>query len=246
MSKSTGTATAPPAAHRVPRHEADLAGLLVHAEALIFDLDGTLVDSEKYHLKAFAQAMRELAGYELTPADEQEFAGATSLWLSARLAERHGLNLDPRQVAARKFERLYEVFRAELFPGAAEFVRACHGRWPLGLASNSPEHFVRRTLAECALTTCFHTVVTVDDVRRRKPDPDMLLLCAERLGSPPTAVLVFEDTLIGVEAALRAGCQVVLMDNGMLPETADTPPGVPVATWERLLAVASAGGSHSA
>ena len=121
---------------------------LARYTAFIFDLDGTLIDSEKYHVRAFAVAMQELAGYTLTPGDEVEFLGNTSAWLAERLATRHGLRLDPLAVAARKFEVLWRDFRAELFPGAAAFVRCWAAHRLLAVASNSPRLFVDRALAQ--------------------------------------------------------------------------------------------------
>lgn len=203
--------------------------------AFVFDLDGTLIDSEKYHVRAFAGAMKEVAGYDLTPADEQEFLGNTSTWLAARLAERHGLHLDPLAVAARKFELLYRDFQAELFPGAEAFVRAWAGRRPLAVASNSPRHFVETALAQTGLRACFSAVTTIDDVQRRKPDPAMLLVTLARLGVAAAAALVLEDTALGVEAARRAGCPVVLVDNGAVAQAGAVPREVPVVTWRSLL-----------
>jgi HAD superfamily hydrolase (TIGR01509 family) len=202
--------------------------------AFIFDVDGTLIDSEKYHLRALAGAMKEIAGYELTPRDAKEFSGNTSLWLADRIARREGLDIDPQQVAARKFDILYQDFHTELFPGAAEFVQRWAGVKPIGLASNSPLHFVQKALEDVSLFRCFDAVVTIDDVRRKKPAPDMILLCAERLGVPARQILVFEDTALGVEAARAAGCRAVLVDNPGLGIPADLPPGVPVLTWPEL------------
>jgi HAD superfamily hydrolase (TIGR01509 family) len=204
-------------------------------QGFIFDLDGTLIDSEKYHLRAFALAMRELAGYELTPADGIEFIGRTSSWLAARLAERHGLRLDAQAVAARRLELLDREFRAELYPGAGEFVRAQAARLPLAVASNSPRQFVLRALAECGLRDCFAVVTAADDVQRRKPDPEMVLLTLARLGTPAARTLVLEDTVLGVEAAQQAGCPVVLVDNGMAGRDGTVPAGVPVVRWPELL-----------
>jgi HAD superfamily hydrolase (TIGR01509 family) len=214
---------------------------LARFNALIFDLDGTLIDSEKYHRLAFARAIKEQAGYELTPADEQEFIGNSSVWLAARLAERHGLTLDPPTVAARKFELLYEDFQTELYPGAAAFVRAWFGRVPLAVASNSPRHFVETALRQAGLRECFAVITTVDDVKRRKPDPEMVCLTVQRLQVPAAAVLVLEDTALGVEAAQRAGCPVVQVDNGLVAASGGTSPGVPVVTWPELLRLGAPG-----
>lgn len=207
---------------------------LEHFQAFIFDLDGTLIDSEPWHLRAFATAMRDLTGYELTAADAFAFRGNTSLWLAGELVRRHGLGVDPKRVAERKFEVLYRDFRAELYPGAAAFVRAWSGRRPLAVASNSPRHFVEMALAQVGLTECFGVVTTVDDVRQRKPDPEMIHLTLRRLGLSPAQAVVFEDSALGLTAARGAGCAVVVMDNGTLADAGDIPAGVPVATWPAL------------
>lgn len=207
---------------------------LEHFQAFIFDLDGTLIDSEPWHLRAFAAAMRDLAGYEITEGDALEFRGNTSLWLAGELVRRHGLDADPKRIAARKFEVLYRDFRAELYPGAAAFVRAWSGRRPLAVASNSPRHFVEMALAQVGLLDCFGVVTTVDDVRQRKPDPEMIHLTLQRLGLGPSQVVVFEDSALGLTAARRAGCAVVLLDNGTLEDAGELAAGVPVSTWPSL------------
>lgn len=201
----------------------------------ILDLDGTLIDSEAYHRQAFAQAMAEMAGYALTAADADEFVGNTSSWLAARLAERHRLQLDPPAVAARTEDILDGIFRPELFPGAGEFVRAHAGRVPMALASNSPRRIVLRAIEGCGLRDCFTVVVSADDVQRRKPDPEMLLLALHRLGTPSGSTLVIEDTALGVEAGLRAGCPVALVDNGLAAMAGPLPAVVDVVTWAALL-----------
>jgi len=211
---------------------------LGHCRGFIFDLDGTLIDSETYHRRAFAQAMAEMAGYGFTAEDADEFVGITSLCFAARLAERHRLDLDPKAVAERALEILEGSFRADLYPGAGEFVRAHAGRVPMALASNSPRRIVLQALDQCGLGGCFAAVVTADDAQRRKPDPEMVHLTLRRLGTPSGSTLVLEDTAIGVEAARRAGCPVVLVDNGLAGMAGVLPSGVAVVTWAALLAAA--------
>ena len=79
-------------------------------------------------------------------------------------------------------------------------------------------------------------VCTVDDVARRKPDPEMLHLVLRHLGLAPAEALVFEDSPPGVEAALAAGCPVVVVDTPAGIDAGEPPPGLPVATWSELLA----------
>jgi len=203
-------------------------------EAFIFDLDGTLIDSEKQHVRAFGRAMEELSGHRLSAAERREFSGNTSLDFSAELAARHGLSLSPEAVAERKFALLYQEFRAELFPGAREFLDLHRDRTRLALASNSPLHFVSRALGELGIPDVFEVVTTIDDVARRKPDPGMILTTLSRLDLPAEDALVFEDSSAGVAAALSADCQVVVLRNPGCELPSHLPESVPVATWREL------------
>lgn len=213
----------------------------LHAfRAFIFDLDGTLVDSEKFHVKALAATLREAAGYEMTAEDIDDFKGNTSRDMMIMLAERHGWTLDVDRAVARKFELLYEVFETDPFPGVGEFLAHWRGRTRLAVASNSPAHFVRRALQDLGILADVEVLCTVDDVKRRKPDPEMLNLVLARLELRPEEVLVFEDSLPGVQAALAAHCPVVIVDTPAAIEAGAPPPGLPVATWPELVAASQA------
>ena len=201
-------------------------------EAFILDLDGTLIDSGKYHARAFADAVLEHSGYELTPAEHHEFFGSHSTWFSRTLNERHGLGLDPQRVLESKRTRMREIYVAELFEGARDFLSFWRGRRPMALATNSPLHFVQPSLEEADISDFFDVIVTADDVAHRKPDPEMIEITLQRLGSDPLRTLVFEDQIIGVEAARSAGTPVVAVDNG---QPVEFPVDVPVHTWGELL-----------
>lgn len=180
--------------------------------------------------------MRLLANYELTPGDVREYNGNTCTDLARTLAQRHGLELDADEVAALKFEILYRDFRTKFFPGTIDFLRAWAPFRPLAIASNSPFHFVQRCLRDGGVEELFDVVVTVNDVRVRKPDPEMILLTADRLGLPPERTLVFEDSEPGMQAALNANSPVVLLDNPGYHVPARRPSTVPVTTWAALTA----------
>jgi HAD superfamily hydrolase (TIGR01509 family) len=187
---------------------------LASYEAFIFDLDGTLIDSEKYHAAGFAQAVETLSGYRLTPAERREFFEAQTSTFVPVLAERHGLQLNVEEVLARKRDHVKEHFKADLFPNTLDFIEKWRAKKRMALASNSPLHFVGNVLAETGMGDCFEVVCTADDVTHRKPDPEMYLLTLRRLNLAPEVVLVFEDSPPGVAAAQRAGCPVLMVDNG--------------------------------
>ena len=201
-------------------------------DAFIFDLDGTLIDSGKYHARAFADAVLEQSGYRLTPDEHHEFFASHSKPFARVLNDRYGLRLDPENVLNHKRCRMKEIFRSDLFEGARDFLEKWKGIKPMGLATNSPMSFVDPALEEAGLKKYFDSVTTADEVTKRKPDPEMIEIAIQKLQADPLNTLVFEDQLMGVEAARGAGAQVVAVDNGqrvVFPKT------VPVMTWKALL-----------
>ena len=207
----------------------------------IFDLDNTLVSSESQHTAAFAQAIRELAGYELTEEDRHDYIGNTSGWLAEKIIRKMDYtHITPRDVSRRKGECVMRTFEARPFPGACEFVRRHHGRVKLGVASNSPRDFVHHALRLIGLFDLMDKIKTVEDVKERKPDPEMFLALSSELAVAPSECLVFEDTGLGLEAAARGGFPAVLLVNpgNLLPDV--IPEGIPTMTWPQLLAAGSA------
>lgn len=201
-------------------------------DAFILDMDGTLVDSGKYHARAFADTVLEQGGYTLTFDEHHEFFASHSKPFARVLNERHGLSLEPDRVLSEKRERMAKIFVAELFEGAREFLAAWHGRKPLALATNSPRSFTLSTLEEAGILDLFDSITTADEVKNRKPDPEIFEIAVQKLGIDPLKTLVFEDQMIGVEAARLAGIPVVAVDNG---QPVEFPPDVPVASWKELL-----------
>jgi HAD superfamily hydrolase (TIGR01509 family) len=202
-------------------------------EAFIFDLDGTLIDSGKYHAQAFADAVFNQSGYVLTPEEHLEVFAGHSLSFCPLLNERYGLTLDPAAVLAEKRTRVKEIFKADLFFGALEFLDQWREVVPFGLATNSPLAFVRPALEEVGIYNYFDSITTADDVTQRKPHPEVFEITFKKLRIDPLKTVVFEDQLIGIEAARLAGAQVVVIDNG---QSVVFPADVPVRTWKELLA----------
>ncbi len=201
-------------------------------DAFILDLDGTLIDSGKYHAQAFADAVLGLSGYTLKPHEHHEFFSKHSTWFAEDLNERYGLKLDPQKVLKHKRERVQEIFEAELFEGAREFLELWYGRKPMALATNSPIEFVKPALEEADVWHFFECITTASDVKKRKPDPEIITVTVEKLQVEPANTLVFEDQLIGIKAARAAGARVVAVDNG---QPVNYPVDVAVHSWGELL-----------
>ncbi len=201
-------------------------------DAFILDLDGTLIDSGKYHARAFADAVLARSGYALKPDEHHEFFSTHSTWFAETLNQRYGLQLDPETVLADKRERVGEIFVAELFSGAREFLDFWRGKKPMALATNSPLSFVQPALEEADLLKYFAAITTANDVKHRKPDPEIVEVTVWKLGVDPLKTLVFEDQLIGIEAARATGAKVIAVDNN---QPVNYPVDVAVHTWRDLL-----------
>ena len=205
---------------------------LADYDAFILDLDGTLIDSGKYHARAFADVVLEQGGYELTPTEHDEFFATHSTLFALTLNQRHGMSLDPERVLAQKRKRMREIFHVEIFDGAREFLERWYGKKPMALATNSPADFVYPALEASGLDRYFVSIATADDVTKRKPDPELVVFSTQRMEVDPARVLVFEDQLIGIEAARAAGTKVIAVDNG---QSVEFPSGIPVLSWKELL-----------
>ncbi|HTY54816.1 MAG TPA: HAD family phosphatase [Candidatus Binataceae bacterium] len=188
--------------------------------AIIFDLDGTLADSEPLHFAAFAELLRK-EGIELT---EQEYyerlIGYTDHDCFAAVMKEHGRPNDDAAVAplaARKAALYQEMIatRDLLYPGAADFVRRCAARFPIALATGTLRDEAEMILRRAGLRDLFAGVVAAEDVENGKPAPDSFLSACALLASQmqpalqPGECLVLEDTAAGIEAARRAGMKVL-------------------------------------
>lgn len=179
-------------------------------QAVIFDLDGVIIDSEPLHAEALRRAGRAL-GFEVTPDMDDRFRGITeAVEIDYLVAQYAHLHLTHAQVAAAKraaYDGLFD--QLTLVEGVDVFIRRCwdHG-FALGLATSAQAVNQQRAFARFGLTPFFCAVVTSDDVINSKPHPEPYLKAAQRLAVAPTHCLVIEDSLNGVRSAKAAGCQV--------------------------------------
>jgi beta-phosphoglucomutase len=180
----------------------------------IFDLDGVIVDTAKYHYLAWKRLAAQL-GFDFTPADNERLKGVSRMRSLEILLEVGGKSFDPvtcRTLAARKNSWYVEYIRAmdarEILPGASEYIlllRKAGVKTALASASKNAPTILERL----GIFGLFDAVVDGTQVANSKPDPEAFLLAASSMGLPPRDCVVFEDAEAGVEAARRAGMGVV-------------------------------------
>jgi HAD superfamily hydrolase (TIGR01509 family) len=182
--------------------------------AVVFDLDGVLLDSERL----WDQARREVASghHGRWRADATAaMLGMSSVEWSAYMRDTLGVDLAPDHIVDLVVANLLEQYRRRLplVPGAAEAVRRIGRRWPLALASSAGRKVIDTVLAVAGLQHEFQATVSSEEVPRGKPAPDVYLEAASRLGQPPPACAAVEDSANGIRSGLAAGLRVVAIPN---------------------------------
>src|SRR5215472_3629579 len=155
-------------------------------EAVVFDLDGVLVDSEPVWEQVRRQVVAEHGGRWAADAQQRLMGMSTGEW--ARYLSRDlGVGLPPERVAALVIERMAARYtdHLPLMPGAVEAVTRLAVRWPLGLASSSPPSLIETVLDTASLRSSFQTAMSTEQVSRGKPAPDIYLAVAGQLGGQP-------------------------------------------------------------
>jgi len=188
-------------------------------ELVIFDCDGTLVDSEVVAARAWSEYV---AGYGVTLSPEEalaRFRGVSMKWCISHIEQLHGQTL-PDHFEQELRALMGGMLEQHLQPisGAVEMVEQLH--LPFALASNAPHHKIELCLRVTGLLPHFAgRIFSAYDVQRWKPDPALFLFAAERLGVAPQRCAVVEDSLPGVQAGLAAGMRVIaLQEHGVHPE----------------------------
>jgi HAD superfamily hydrolase (TIGR01509 family) len=189
-------------------------------EAVIFDLDGVLVDAEVWW-DEIRIGFAERHGRPWTEADRAATMGANSFGWSTTMRDRLGLADLPREeIEAEVVEAMVERYRAEGAPmitDAVETVRRIADRVPVAVASSAHRDVIAAALESLGIVELFTAVVSADEVPVGKPAPDVYLLAATRIGIAPRACLVVEDSLNGVLSGRAAGMTVVLIPNEAIP-----------------------------
>jgi len=180
-------------------------------QGFIFDMDGVLCDSERFICEAACQMFRECHSVTVHPDDFITFVGAGENRYLGGVAEQHGVALDLPRDKARTYQIYLQIIKGRLnpLPGAVPFIQECRRRaLKLAVASSADKIKVDGNLAEIGLfPSTFDACITGDDVERKKPDPQIFLLAAARLGLPPANCIVVEDAPNGIRAAKAAGAR---------------------------------------
>lgn len=191
-------------------------------EAVVFDLDGVLVDSES-RWDAARRAVVAQAGGRWRAGATEAMLGMNAAEWSRYVRDQLDVSLDPDEISARVVARLLDGYRSALplLPGAVDAVRRLSRRWPLGLASASNRPVIDAVLELAGIAQCFAVTVSGDEVSRGKPAPDTYLVAARDLGVDPAQAAAVEDSSNGLRAAAAAGMVVVAVPNREFPPTAD-------------------------
>ena len=187
-------------------------------EAVFFDQDGVLVDSEGAWDAARRAIVAENGGRWRDGATRAMMGMSSPEW-SRYVRDELGVALEPQEISRRVVERLLAGYERELplLPGAVEAVRRVAARWPVGLASSANREVIDAVLAASDLAGTFGATVSGEEVARGKPAPDIYVEAARRLGVDPARSAAVEDSSNGLRAAAAAGMRVVALPNREFP-----------------------------
>jgi HAD superfamily hydrolase (TIGR01509 family) len=187
-------------------------------DAVVFDLDGLLLDTEQVWDAVREDLTRERGGrwHDRAQAD---MMGMSSTEWSAYMHDELGLSEPPEELNRLVVERMEERYRdgLPLIEGAVDAVRRLAGRWPLGLASSSNRPLIDLALDRMGVSDLFRATVSSEEVERGKPAPDVYLEAARRLGVSPERIVAVEDSGAGIRSAKAAGMRVIAIPNAHFP-----------------------------
>jgi HAD superfamily hydrolase (TIGR01509 family) len=191
-------------------------------EAVIFDLEGVLADSERLWNNAKKEVAESEGGHWRDDAPTSMIGMSAPEW-SAYMHVVLAVPLPPADIdrmVVRRMEQLYQV-RLPLLAGATEAVRALSRRWPLGLASSANREIIDLVLSLAGMTEAFAATVSSEEVERGKPAPDVYLEAARRLGARPERCVAIEDSTNGLRSAAGAQMAVIAVPNPHYPPDSD-------------------------
>ena len=199
-------------------------------EAVVFDLDGVLIDSEPVWEEVRRGLVAERGGHWAPDAQRRLMGMSTQEW-ARYLSEDLGVGLPPDQVAALVIDRMAARYRERIpfLPGAVEAVRRLAGRWPLGLASSAPAVLIETVLDAAGLRSYFQVTMSTEQVPHGKPAPDIYLAVTARLGVSPSGAAPPWRT--PPTASARPPPRACTSSPSRTPSTRPTPMRSPWPAW---------------
>jgi HAD superfamily hydrolase (TIGR01509 family) len=226
-------------ARQTPRYETETSGrgraeafVMTSVEAVVFDLDGVLLDSEQ----VWDDARRELTierGGRWRQDATRAMMGMSSLEWSAYMRDELAVPLDPLDISRHVVDRVRALYgkRLPVIPGAISAVQRLAKRWPLGLASSSNRELIDFVLDLARLRDQFGATVSSEEVARGKPAPDVYIEVARKLEVSADRCVAIEDSTNGIQAGKAAGMGVIAVPNRAFP-----PEPTALSTADRILA----------
>jgi HAD superfamily hydrolase (TIGR01509 family) len=191
-------------------------------DAVIFDLDGVLVDSEQLWDRAREELTRACGGNWRSDATRAMMGMSSREW-SRYMHDELGVPLAPDEISRDVVRRMQQLYRdgLPLLPGASDAVRSLSSRWPLGLASSANREIIDLVLELAGWAGAFTATVSSEEVARGKPAPDVYLEAASRVGVPAERCVAVEDSSNGLRSAAAAGMAVIAVPNQHYPPDDD-------------------------
>lgn len=180
--------------------------------AVIFDMDGVIIDSEPLHYESTIRYVNDELGLTYDQDENMEFLGRSDEYMFRVLRERYNLTVPVRDMIERRRDLYLELLvgRVVLIPGVRELIQQLHrGGFRLALASSSLERIIDVVLSEGGVRQYFDVVQSGEHLHNCKPHPEIFLVTAAQLGLAPARCAVIEDTTVGIAAARAAGMRAV-------------------------------------
>lgn len=191
-------------------------------EAVIFDMDGVIVESEALWDKAREDLVRETGGRWGANAQEAMMGMASHEW-SVYVRDELEVPMSAEEISREVVARLEALYREDLplIEGSAEAVHAAAERWPVAIASSSNRELIDLIAELAGIHLVLKTTVSSEEAGRGKPAPDVFVMAAEQLGVDPENCVVIEDSANGIRAGVAAGMKVIAIPNRDFPPSQD-------------------------